>query len=130
MKNTYIESLMNKIQDKQEVTSGERALAWAYESSIIRKGFEVLAFGEILWEKDVETFVEALRASGIGELYMTTQSSNMLEVYLMLDELGLKLRGMVRLENAEYKRDVERYGNSCETPTIPAMKFSFEEVAK
>lgn len=130
MKNTYIENLMGKIQDRQEVSGGERALAWAYENSIIRKGFEVLVFGEILWEYDVETFVEALRASGISEFYMATQASNMLETYLMLNELGLKLRGVVRLENAQYKRDVEQYGSSFETPTIPAMKFSFEEVTK
>jgi hypothetical protein len=130
MKNTYIEKLVKKIENKEEISGGERALALAYKSSITRKGFEVLVFDEILWEYDVETFVKALRASGISELYMTTQASNMLETYLRLEELDLKLRGVVRLEDAEYKRDMEQFGSSFRAPTIPAMKFSFEEAAK
>lgn len=127
MENIYIENLIEKIQDGKKVEHGTQSIVWAYESAK-RRGFDVLTWSEVMWEKDVESIVETLRAAGINELYITSQASNMLGVYLMLDELGLKLRGVVRLENPAYKQDMERWGSSCESETIPAMKLSFEEV--
>lgn len=127
MKNTYIENLFKKTKDHQEVTEGERALARAYEDSIINKGFELIAYDDILWENTVQSFVEALRAAEVREIYFTSQASNMLESYLMLDEMGLKLKGMVRLESTRYKQEMAQYGYSLSQPTLPAMKFCFEE---
>lgn len=127
MKNTYIENLFKKMKDHQEVTEGERALARAYEDSIINKGFELIAYDDILWENTVQSFVEALRAAEVREIYFTSQASNMLESYLMLDEMGLKLKGMVRLESTRYKQEMAQYGYSLSQPTLPAMKFCFEE---
>lgn len=125
MKNQYIENLAEKMRNS-EVTGGERNLVWAYSRSV-REGFKVITVSDCLFEKDVESFVAALHIAGVSEIYITSQSSNMLGVYLMLDELGLKLRGVVRLENPAYARDIERWSSSIEETTIPAMWFSFLE---
>lgn len=125
MKNQYIENLAEKMRNS-EVTGGERNLVWAYSRSV-REGFKVITVSDCLFEKDVESFVAALHIAGVSEIYITSQSSNMLGVYLMLDELGLKLRGVVRLENPAYARDIERWSSSIEETTIPAMWFSFSE---
>ena len=125
MKNQYIENLAEKMRNS-EVTGGERNLVWAYSRSV-REGFKVITVSDCLFEKDVESFVAALHIAGVSEIYITSQSSNMLGVYLMLDELGLKLRGVVRLENPAYARDIERWSRSIEETTIPAMWFSFSE---
>lgn len=125
MKNEYIENLIESIKEGQKVENGAHCIAGAYDRSK-RAGMDVLTWNEVMWEQDVESVVETLRAAGINELYITNQASNMLDVYLMLDELGLKLRGIVRLENPRYKQDMERWGSSFEAETIPAMKLSFE----
>ena len=125
MKNQYIENLAEKMRNS-EVTGGERNLVWAYSRSV-REGFKVITVSDCLFEKDVESFVAALHIAGVSEIYITSQSSNMLGVYLMLDELGLKLRGVVRLENPAYARDIERWSSSIEETTIPAIWFSFSE---
>ena len=125
MKNQYIENLAEKMRNS-EVTGGERNLVWAYSRSV-REGFKVITVSDCLFEKDVESFVAALHIAGVSEIYITSQSSNMLGVYLMLDELGLKMRGVVRLENPAYARDIERWSSSIEETTIPAMWFSFSE---
>ena len=125
MKNQYIENLAEKMRNS-EVTGGERNLVWAYSRSV-REGFKVITVSDCLFEKDVESFVAALHIAGVSEIYITSHSSNMLGVYLMLDELGLKLRGVVRLENPAYARDIERWSSSIEETTIPAMWFSFSE---
>lgn len=113
MNNQYIETLAWKMQKREATTGGERSLACAYLRSV-REGFKVITVSDCLWEKDVESFVAA-------------QASNMLGVYLMLDDLGLKLRGVVRLENPAYARDIERWGHTHEETTIPAMWLSFSE---
>ena len=124
MNNSYIENLIENIKEGQKVSHGAAFVVNAYRSAS-RNGFEVLTWSEVMWEQDVACIVETLRAAGINELYITNQASNMLDVYLMLDELGLKLRGVVRLENPVYKNDMERWGSSFENETIPAMKLSF-----
>jgi len=126
MTNQYIETLVSKMMNKETTTGGERSLAFAYRLSN-REGFEVITVSDVLWEKDVESFVAALHMAGVNEIYFTSQASNMLGVYLMLDELGLKLRGVVRLKNPAYARDIERWERTHEEPTIPAMRLSFSE---
>ena len=126
MNNQYIETLAWKMQNREATTGGERSLACAYLRSV-RDGFKVITVSDVLWEKDVESFVAALHIAGVSEIYITTQASNMLGVYLMLDDLGLKLRGVVRLENPAYARDIERWGHTHEETTIPAMWLSFSE---
>lgn len=126
MTNQYIENLLSKMQNKQAITGGEWSLAFAYRMSN-REGFDVITVCDVIWEKDVESFVAALHNAEVTEIYITSQASNMLGVYLMLDELGLKLRGVVRLENPAYAKDIERWGRTSEEPTIPAMRLSFTE---
>ena len=124
MRNEYLENLLERMENEKGFTTGEYDLARAYKHSV-RDGFEVLTFDEILWEKDVEDFVTALWESNMNELYVTNQASNMLGVYLMLDKLGLKVRGIVELENPAYKRDMERWGQSYHAQYIPALKLTF-----
>ncbi len=108
-----------------ELTPGENLLALEYNHSV-RQGFDILTIDEIIWEDRVESFVAALREAEIEEIYITNQASNMLGVYLMLEKLGLKISGVVELENAPHKEQMEKYGGSWLPATIPAMKLSFQ----
>lgn len=126
MKNEYLDNLIENIKAGKNVPHGAAEIARTYYSSN-KRGFSCITWDDVMWEDDVENIVETLRAAGVNELYITNQASNMLDVYLMLDELGLKLRGVVRLANPQYKEDMERWGASFNSENIPAMKLSFEE---
>lgn len=124
MKNEYLDNLIASAEEGKQLSAGERDVAWAYKRSA-ENGFDVITWGECMWENEVEDVVQTLRAAGINDLYVTSQASNMLGVYLMLDEQGLKLQGVVRLENPQYKADMERWGRTFRDETVPAMKLSF-----
>ena len=122
MTNAYLDNLISN--GFGELNHAQNAVVCAYIGTQ-HAGADVLMWPEVIWESDVLGIVKTLRAAGIDELYITNQASNMLDVYLMFDELGLKLRGVVRLENPRYKYDMERWGHSSASETIPAMKLSF-----
>lgn len=124
MKNEYLDNLMASAKEGKQLSTGERDVIWAYNNST-SIGYEVLACDGPIWESEAEDIVKTLRAAGINELYLTSQASNMYGVYLKFDELGLKLRGIVRLDNPRYKADMEQWGKSYWDATIAALKFSF-----
>ena len=66
----------------------------------------------------------------VNELYITSQSSNQLNLWAVMDAFGLKLRGIGFIENADYIVDVERWGSSDLPETIAALRFSFKEETK
>lgn len=126
MNNSYLENLVNAIESGEKVEHGVRSLAYCYYNSKV-SGMDVIACSQVLWDSDVEDVVSTLKAAEVNELYITNQASNMLDVYLMMDDLGLKLRGVVRLENPDHKREMERFGEAFSPEFIPAMKLSFED---
>ena len=70
-------------------------------------------------------FKDAFRR--INELYITSQSSNQLDLWAVMDAFGLKLRGIGFFDNADYIVDVERWGSSNLPETLAALRFSFKE---
>lgn len=58
--------------------------------------------------------------------YVKGDWSNQLSRWLAMDECGLRLRGIVSIENAAFEQEVKKWGSSDFDPTIPALKFSFE----
>lgn len=126
LENAYIEKILNDIQDMKEVSDGARDLACAYTYSN-KSGFDILVMAYTLWPKNAESFAEELHRSGIRELYFTHEGSNMFQTYMTLSEHGLNLRGVVRIENAAFRLDMVRYGESDEKPYILALKFSFDD---
>lgn len=126
LENAYIEKILNDIQDMKEVSEGARDLACAYTHSK-RNGFDILVMAYTLWPKNAESFAEEMHRSGIRDLYFTHEGSNMFRTYMTLSERGLKLRGVVRIENATFRLDMARYGESSEEPHLLALKFSFDD---
>jgi len=126
LENAYIEKILNDIQDMKEVSDGARELACAYAYSK-SNGFDILVMAYTLWPKNAEMFAENLQRSGIRDLYLTHEGSNMFQTYMTLSECGLKLKGVVRIENAVYRHDMVRYGESSEKTHILALKFSFDD---
>lgn len=126
MKNAYLDMVNDKIQAGEDVNAGARDLCGAYIRSV-DKGFEVILFDSLLREARLAGMVEAMKAAGVNELYYAEGWSNQIELFLMLDDLGLKLRGVVRLENAQRRMELDRWGCSDQPETIAALQFKLKE---
>lgn len=129
MKNEYLEKVFETEESWQAATKAERLLGGAFLRSK-EKGFNVVVFDGHLYEiaDNFPDFVNVMKVAQLTEIYYTSDWSNWLGDALRVDEAGLKLREIVRLENPEYKKNMERYGESMERKTIPALRFSLEEV--
>lgn len=127
MKNNYIEQIINDIQNGKDVSRIESQLSYVYKQPAYTM------YGMICWNDAIHTEEEAaalaqqLSLAGINELYVTSGWSNQLSQWFAMDAFGMKLRGIVQIDNADYHMEVARWGKSDRAQTIPALKFSFKE---
>lgn len=126
MKNNHIEQILQNIHNGKEVSALEHELVQAYRSP------QYVMYNRICWDDPIRSDAEArsltqnLLSAGFNELYVTGDWSNQLSRWLAMDECGLRLRGIVSIENAAFEQEVKKWGSSDFDPTIPALKFSFE----
>lgn len=128
MKNEYLEKICETDQSWRAATKAEQLVAGAFCRSK-DKGFNVVTFDDSLRKVAdyFSEFVEVMKAAQLTEIYYTADYSNWLGHALRVDEAGLKLRGIVRLENPVYKKNVERFGEPWGEPkAIPALRFCLE----
>lgn len=127
MKNEYLEKVFETEQTWSAATEAERKLGGAFIRSK-RNGFDVVTYDQPLHEiADIlPEFIKVMQAAQLTEIYYTGAWSNWQDDALKMDEAGLKLRGIVRMENPVRKQELERWGHSLEAETIPALRFSLE----
>ena len=127
MKNEYLEKICDRIQNGEEIGRNQRELAWAYKQAAYQKFGRICLDHPIYTDKDAAAIAQELSLAGINELYITSQSSNQLDLWAVMDAFGLKLRGIGFIDNADYIVDVERWGSSNLPETLAALRFSFKE---
>lgn len=127
MQNEYLEKIFETEQSWRAATKSERLVGGAFIRSK-DLGFNVVTFDGHLYEiaDNFPEFVEVMKAAQLTEIYYTSDWSNWMGDALRVDESGLKLRGVVRLENPVHKKCMERYGESWDPETIPALRFCLE----
>ena len=77
-----------------EVGRNQRELAWAYKQPAYQKFGRICLDHPIYTDKDAAAIAQELSLAGINELYITSQSSNQLDLWAVMDAFGLKLRGI------------------------------------
>lgn len=130
MKNEYLEKICETEQSWRAATKAEQLVGGAFVRSK-EKGFNVVTLDESLRKiaNNFPDFVKVMKAAKLTEIYYIADWSNWLGDALRVDEAGLKLRGIVRLENPGYKKNMDRYGEPWGEPEIiPALRFCLEEV--
>lgn len=130
MKNEYLEKIYDRIQNGEEVSRNQWELARAYKKPAYQKFGRLCLDNSIHTVEDAAALAQNLSMAGIGEVYVTSQSSNQLDQWAAMDAFGLKLRGIEYIDNAEYAEDMERWGTSNQPERIAALRFSFEEETK
>lgn len=127
MKNEYLEKVFETEQTWSVATEAERMVGGAFTRSK-KKGFDVVTYDQPLhYIADIlPDFIKVMQTAQLTEIYYTGEWSNWQGDALRLDEGGLKLRGIVRMENPFRKKELKRWGESQEAETIPALHFSLE----
>lgn len=132
MINEYIESLMNKRGTDEKLSYAESILVMAYRSPDYDK-LGRICFSESIGginerpgglDNTVE-LIHHLVSAGINEIYVTGEWSNQFDSWLALDKFGLKLRGIVEIEDGRYLEDMMMYGSSHRKEKKTALRFSF-----
>lgn len=129
MENKYLEHIFHNDQTWKEATRVERVVGGAFLRSR-EKGFKVATYDDPLHylTDNLPEFTAVMRSAGLTEFYYVGDWSNWQWDALELDEAGWKLLGIMRIENQEYKKELERWGESDRPETIPALRFCLEEV--
>lgn len=129
MKNEHIENIIDRIQSGEKVGKASREIAWAYQDTGFQKFGRICIDSAIHSNEDAVAIAQQLSMVSVKELFITGGWSNQLDAWFAMDAFGLKLRGIVQIENAAYYTEVKRWGSSDMPEMIPALRFSFEEVA-
>lgn len=129
MRCEYLEKVFETEESWRAATKAERLVGGAFLRSK-EKGFDVVVFDGHLYEiaDNFPEFVEVMKTAQLTEIYYTSDWSNWMGDALRVDEAGLTLREIVRLDNPLYKKEMDRWGESWERKTIPALRFCLEEV--
>ena len=127
--NAYIEKLIDRLASGEKLSASERILARAYQAEAYKR-YGLICVDDALHDPDTAAgLAQKLSVAGINELYITGEWSNQFDEWMTMDGFGLKMRGICRIKNAEYYRDIERWGESDRPADLTALKFSFKEEA-
>lgn len=129
-KNTYIDQLLDKLADGEKLTDPELILTRAYQAQAYARYGLICVDDALHSAETAAALAQQLSMAGINELYITGEWSNQFEAWMAMDGFGLKLRGICQIMNAEYYREVERWGDSDRPKELTALKFCFEEAEK
>lgn len=129
-KNAYIDQLLDRLAGGEKLTDTKLILTRAYQApAYARYGF--ICVDDALHDAEsAAALAQQLSMAGINELYITGEWGDQFEAWMALDSFGLKLRGICKIENADYYQDIERWGDSDRPSDLTALKFSFEEETK
>ena len=129
MKNEYLEKISETDQSWRAAKKAERLVAANFARSK-DQGYDFLTYDEPLGRLTdrLTEFTDVMRSAGLTEFYYVGDWSNWRWDALELDEAGWKLKCIIRIKNPKYTKDLERYGESDRSETIPALRFCLEEV--
>ncbi len=112
MKNAYIDQLLDRLADGEELTDPKLILTRAYQAPAYTRYGLICVNDALHGAEKAAALAQQLSMAGINELYITGEWGNQFEAWMALDSFGLKLRGICRIMNAEHYQDVDKWGGS------------------
>ena len=101
-----LERLISKGKMFWQVSEDEanRTLFNAYCNS---KGdnLEMLDFGDVIWDTDVQPIAETLRGADIKKFTISVSQMNIAEILAAFSYLGIVIQGMIRIKKRYYAGD-------------------------
>ena len=87
----------------------------------LEAGNDLINFGEVIWDYDIDPILADCRKFGIKEFTISSTFSSLITTIALLEEKGCKLEGLVKINS--------RYTDfrTGEKESIPAFKMSIGE---
>ena len=87
----------------------------------LEAGNDLINFGEVIWDYDIDPILADCRKFGIKEFTISSTFSSLITTIALLEEKGCKLEGLVKIKS--------RYTDfrTGEKESIPAFKMSIGE---
>lgn len=125
MNKQYLENLYNKLQNEEDLSRTERELVFAYDKA---KNYEYdwIGFNEVNG-LNYKEFVCLMIKAEIDEIYITGEWSNQFSNWFEMQEAGLEMVGVMKIDNPRYVYDVNKYGKSWDTPTKYVLVFRLKK---
>lgn len=125
MNKQYLENLYNRLQNEEDLSRTERELVFAYDKA---KNYEYdwIGFNEVSG-LNYKEFVCLMIKAEIDEIYITGEWSNQFANWFEMQEAGLEMVGVMKIDNPRYVYDVKKYGKSWDTPTKYVLVFRLKK---
>jgi len=96
---TFENAIANQVKDIR--AEGINATAfWAYRRSI-EAGNDLIDFGEVIWDDDIEAIAETFKANGITEFTISSTFSGLIATLAAFEQHGYAMEGITET-NASY----------------------------
>lgn len=112
MMNWY--DVMAAAKEAKPYTDGARKAYWAWIKSVDNENEDV-EMNDFLWDREVEDFVETLRAAGFDAFIYTNQSTSVMENVHAFEKYDCRLEGTATISR------IEKYCGKLRTETIPGL---------
>ena len=96
---TFENAIANEVKDIRDVGINPTAF-WAYQNSR-RCGNELIDFGEVIWDQDIEAIAATFAENDITEFTISSNFSGLIKTLVAFEKVGFKMAGTTQV-NANY----------------------------
>jgi hypothetical protein len=124
MNKQYLNKLNERLVNGEKLTKTERSIALAYRD-VIEHGFDWIGIRKVT-DIEPEELVKIMLTSDINIIYIMEEWSGQFENWYKMQEAGLEMVGMRKIDNPIYKQDIKRWGNSDNKETKIVLVFKIK----
>lgn len=102
--------IQEKLENNVELTPGEFKVAQAYHQTKTEMDSDKIVIGGILWEKDYQSFLDALKNFEVNEFILNDTSTALMGTLQLLLENGYEVAGVESVKKETFFGDEEIKG--------------------
>lgn len=125
MNKEYLKELYNNVHSGDVLSSTEIIMVMAYQK-IEEYGHNWIGIGSC--DKiDATELIELMKKINVKEVYIEREWSNQFDSWYRMQEAGLEIAGVKKIDNPAYQHDIKKWGNSTESETKTVLVFKIKE---
>lgn len=125
MNKEYLKELYDNVHGGDVLSATEIVMVMAYQK-MEEYGHDWIGIGSC--DKiDGAELIEIMNKINVKEIYIEREWSNQFENWYQMQEAGLEIAGVKKIDNPAYKHDITKWGNSTESATKTVLVFKIKE---
>jgi iron only hydrogenase large subunit-like protein len=125
MNKEYLKELYNKVQSGDVLSTTEIKMVMAYQK-MEEYGHDWIEIDNCKGV-DGEELIDIMKKINIEEIFIDREWSNQFENWYNMQEAGLEIVGMRRIDNPIYNNDIKKWGNSDNKETKIVLVFRLKK---